>query len=170
MLRPVREEDAPVICDIYNYYVEHSAVTFEEEPLSPRKMAERIRGIAGAYPYLVWEGEEGLTGYAYASRWKERVSYRFSVELSLYLRKGFEGRGMGTALMARLLEELRAQGLHLAVSGITLPNKRSVALHEKFGFEKAAHFREAGFKLGRWQDVGYWQLCLGSPDFLPNTP
>jgi phosphinothricin acetyltransferase len=160
VIRPVREEDARVISEIYNYYILHSPATFEEEPLSPGEMAGRIGKIRAAYPFIVWEGEGGPEGYAYLSRWKERASYRYSAELSIYRRRGREGRGIGSALMARLLEEARKGPLHALVSGITLPNERSAALHEKFGFKQIARFSEIGFKDGAWYDVGYWQLLL----------
>ena len=163
MIRPVRETDAPAVSGIYQHYIEDTAITFEETPVESAEMAARIRAISAAYPYLVWEGPEGVEGYAYANKWKERASYRFSVELSIYLRKGSEGKGIGTALMEKLLGELQKTSIHAVVSWITLPNDRSVALHEKFGFEKIAHFKEIGWKFGQWQDVGCWALVLGGP-------
>jgi phosphinothricin acetyltransferase len=160
MLRPVREEDAPKIAGIYNYYIENTPITFEEEPLSPAEMVRRIRAVSAAYPWIVWEGEEGLSGYIYANRWKDRASFRYAAELSIYLRRGSEGRGIGSALMKGLLDELRNTNINALLAGITLPNPRSIALHEKFGFEKAARFKEAGWKLGEWRDLGYWELLL----------
>ena len=162
MVRHVRLEDAEAICGIYNPYITDTVITFEENPLDIPEMAERIRSIITAdYPYLVWEEKEELLGYAYVGRWKERASYRFSAEDSIYLRKDCQGKGLGSALMAALLEEIRARGtLHLLTAGITMPNDPSVALHEKFGFKKCAHFNEVGFKFNAWQDVAYWQLIL----------
>jgi phosphinothricin acetyltransferase len=160
MIRPVNAEDAAAICGIYNHYIEHTTVTFEEEPLSPAAMEGRIREISRRYPWLVWEAEGRVLGYAYAHRWHERAAYRFTAEDSLYLLPGEEGRGLGRALLERLLEELRKTELHALMSVITLPNPGSVALHEKFGFQKAAHFGEVGYKMGQWLDVGYWELIL----------
>ena len=159
MIRPVNPDDAAAICAIYNYYIENTTVTFEETPLWPDVMEERIRKISAKYPYLVWEADE-INGYAYINTWKDRSAYRFSAEVSIYLRNGFQGRGMGHKLMERLLEEVRKTDIHCLVAGIALPNERSVALHEKFGFRKIAHFEEIGCKFNKWLDVGYWELIL----------
>jgi phosphinothricin acetyltransferase len=161
MIRRVSMEDAPHIREIYNYYVEHTPVTFEERPVSLEEMENRIRSVTAKYPWFIREDEgAGLTGYAYANTWKDRPSYRYSAELSIYVRNGRQGKGIGAELMALLLEELRKTDLHALVSGITLPNERSVALHERLGFRNIACFREIGFKLGTWLDVGYWELLL----------
>jgi len=120
-------------------------------------MAARIARIARAYPYLVAEKDAAIVGYSYADHWHERCSYRLSVETTVYLAPEHTGAGLGTALYARLLEDLGAAGFHCAIGGIALPNPASVALHEKLGFERAALFREVGRKFDRWIDVGYWQ-------------
>jgi phosphinothricin acetyltransferase len=165
MIRPVKPEDADAICGIYNPYVLNTAVSFEETPVSTAEMEGRILSISARYPYLVWEEKEaGLIGYAYINQWKERVSYRFSAELSIYLKEEYHGKGIGSRLMARLLEELRGTSIHALVSGITLPNEKSVALHEKFGFKEIARFNEIGFKMNRWLDVGYWELAVPLAD------
>ena len=92
---------------------------------------------------------------AYATRWRVRHAYRFAAESTIYLSPDATGRGIGRALYADLVSRLRAQGLHTVIGGI--------ALHERLGFRKAAHFAEVGFKQDRWIDVGYWQLSLHSP-------
>jgi phosphinothricin acetyltransferase len=161
MIRPVRAEDAEAICSIYNYYVENTIHTFEEKPLQIDEMRERIRGISAKYPYLVWEDELGeVNGFAYINTWKEREAYRFSAELSVYIKEGLHGMGIGRSLMEKLLEEARKTEIHSLVSGIVLPNDASVSLHEKFGFVKIGLFREIGYKLNKWLDVGYWELIL----------
>src|SRR5690606_39143142 len=99
-------------------------------------------------------------GYAYAARWKGRCAYRYSVESTIYLDLGARRGGIGTVLYAALLERLRSRGYHAVIGGIALPNDASVRLHEQLGFRKVAHFPEVGFKLGRWVDVGYWQIIL----------
>ena len=161
MIRPVSPEDGAAICSIYNHYVENAIYTFEEQPIGIDEMRERIRSIRAKYPYLVWEDDSGeVNGYAYINTWKEREAYRFSAELSVYIKDGLHGRGMGRQLMGRLLEEVRKTEIHSLVSGIALPNESSVALHEKFGFVKIGLFREIGFKFNKWLDVGYWELIL----------
>jgi phosphinothricin acetyltransferase len=160
VLRPVNTGDARAIRDLYNYYILNTAVTFEEEAVSPGEMEERIRTVSSRYPWLVWEEDGELTGYAYAREYHERSAYRFTAEDSIYIKSGFEGRGIGKALLAALLEKLRTMDLHALMGIITIPNERSVALHEKFGFKKMGLFSEVGNKFGQWRDVGYWELFL----------
>jgi len=159
-IRPALPSDASQICAIYNPYIAHSHITFEEEPVGADTMAERIEAILPVLPWLVWEQRQEIGGYAYASRWKERASYRHSVESTIYLRRDAMGRGVGTQLYTALLEALRGRGLHAVIGGIALPNEASVALHEKLGFVKSALFHQVGRKFDRWIDVGYWQRLL----------
>jgi phosphinothricin acetyltransferase len=160
MIRPVTAADAAAICGIYNYYVDNSAISFEEEPLSVGDMEKRIRDISAAYPYLVREDNGEILGYAYVNKWKERASYRFSVEASVYLKNGLGGKGVGSDLFRRLLEEVRKTDIHAVVAGITQPNPASVGMCEKLGFKKVGIFNEIGYKQGAWHDVGYWELIL----------
>lgn len=164
VIRAATAGDAGAMAAIYNHYVLETIVTFEEEPVAPEEMARRIAEVqAAGLPWLVAE-EGGLAaGYAYATPWRSRFGYRFSVEVTVYTAPGQEGRGVGSRLYGELLPLLEAKGLHAAMGGIALPNDASVALHEKFGFQKVAHFRESGIKFGRWIDVGYWQRVLGPP-------
>ncbi|MBN1782365.1 N-acetyltransferase [bacterium] len=153
--------DAGSIRDIYNHYVIHTAVTFQEAPLSVKDIENLLEVIRTRFPFLVAEDANGITGYAYASAWKQRSAYRFAAECTIYLRPGAGGRGTGTRLYSRLFDELEKLDLHALVGCIALPNPASVALHEKYGFVKVAHFKEVGFKFGRWIDVGYWEKVLG---------
>jgi phosphinothricin acetyltransferase len=160
MIRPVTANDASALCGIYNYYIVNTVVTFEEEELSPPVMETRIRNITGKYPWFVWEENGELLGYAYAHKWHERAAYRFSAEDSIYLRHDALGRGIGRRLLGRVIAELRKTDVHALMSVITIPNEKSVTLHESFGFKKAAEFHEIGYKMNRWLDVGYWELLL----------
>jgi phosphinothricin acetyltransferase len=158
VIRAAAAEDAEVIAAIYNHYVRDTVVTFEEEPVSTADMEVRIGQIsADGLPWLVAEHDGVIQGYAYASKWKERVAYRFSVESTVYLAPGAEGRGLASALYSALFARLAECRVRAVMAGIALPNARSVALHEKFGMTKVAHFREVGFKFGQWIDVGYWE-------------
>lgn len=164
MIRDAKAEDAAAIARIYGHYIANTIITFEETHVSDEEIRARLQKVSSArLPWLVYEENGAVVGYAYASRWHERSAYRFSVETTIYLDAHQIGRGLGTALYATLLERLRAQGLHAAIGGIALPNTGSVALHEKLGFRQVAHYREVGFKLDRWIDVGYWQLLLSAP-------
>lgn len=163
-LTPIRDaipDDAPAIAAIYNHYIVNTCISFEEQAVTDADMAQRITDIrAGGLPWLVIEREGAVAGYAYATKWRVRHAYRFSVESSVYLAPGSGGQGMGSALYTALLARLADAGCHLVIGGIALPNAGSIALHEKMGFEKVAHFREVGFKFGQWLDVGYWQRTL----------
>jgi L-amino acid N-acyltransferase YncA len=162
-IRNAGSTDAAALAAIYNHYVLNTAISFEEAALSEAEMARRIAEVqAAGLPWLVIDDAGALAGYAYATRWRVRPAYRHSVETSVYLRAGSAGAGFGTLLYRALLARLREDGRHLVIGGIALPNPASVALHEKAGFEKVAHFSEVGFKLGRWHDVGYWQLILNT--------
>jgi phosphinothricin acetyltransferase len=160
MIRPVTIEDAAAVCEIYNPYIANTTITFEESPVTADQMKERIRKISAAYPWIVWEDDGGISGYAYLHAWHERQAYRFAAEDSIYIREDRLGKGMGEALLSRLLEEAQRMKLHVIMSVITVPNEQSVGLHEKFGFKKAGLFSEIGCKLGRRLDVGYWELIL----------
>jgi len=160
-VRSASAADADTLARIYNYYVANTVITFEEEAVSSELMAARVAEVQGlSLPWLVAEVEKRVIGYAYANKWKVRSAYRHSVETTIYLEHGHEGRGVGKTLYAALLPHLRARGIHTAIGGAALPNEASVALHEKLGFDHVATFREVGFKHGRWVDVAYWQLVL----------
>jgi len=169
MIRPVRAQDAEAVCRVYNHYVLHTIVSFEEEAVAPEEMARRIAGVAAAgLPWLVLEDEARLIGYAYATPWKARWGYRYAVESSVYLEASAGGKGHGSRLYAELLAELRSRPLRTVIGGIALPNEASVGLHEKLGFRKVAHFERVGWKCGRWVDVGYWQLALWEGERPPD--
>jgi phosphinothricin acetyltransferase len=162
-IRTVESSDAVGIAAIYNFYITETVVTFEEEPINGEEMGRRIEDMRStSLPWLVAEENSRVVGYAYAAPWKARVraAYRFSVEITVYLAPGNVGRGIGSLLYSRLISSLQALGVHAVIGGVALPNKASVALHEKFGFEKVAHFQQVGFKFNRWIDVAYWERIL----------
>lgn len=160
-LRDATVGDAAAIAAIYNHYVESTVISFEEAPVAADTMAARIADVQqGELPWLVALVDGKIAGYAYATKWRVRAAYRFSVESSVYIDKDSAGLGLGTALYTALIERLRLAGRHLVIGGIALPNDASVALHEKMGYTKVAHFSEVGLKFGRWIDVGYWELRI----------
>ncbi len=160
MIRHAIAADAGPIAEIYNHYIRETVITFEETPIAESEMARRITEVGARHPWLVAEQDGAVVGWAYAAPWKARASYRFSVETTVYIAPTQQRRGVGTALYAPLIAELKVLGMHSAIGGIALPNAGSVALHEKFGFTKVAHFKEVGRKFDRWVDVAYWQLFL----------
>ena len=160
-IRVASATDAGAVADIYNRYVAGSHATFETVAVSVADMTTRIADVAAAaLPWLVAETPDGIVGYAYAKRWRERSAYRHSVETSVYLDPARIGRGIGRALYVALIDALRPLSIHAVIGGVALPNDASVALHERLGFRKVAHFEQVGFKHDRWIDVGYWQLLL----------
>jgi L-amino acid N-acyltransferase YncA len=161
IIRSAAEPDAAAIASLYNYYVANTVITFEEEPVGAPDMAARILEVQRqGLPWLVAERAGDVVGYAYANRWKARSAYRHSVETTIYLAHGREGGGIGKTLYGALLANLKDLGVHAVIGGAALPNAASAALHEKLGFEHVAHFRQVGFKQGRWVDVDYWQLVF----------
>lgn len=161
MIRAATTSDATAIVEIYNHYVLHTIITFEEEAVSVTEMTQRITEVLQAgLPWFVWEEAGRVLGYAYAGKWKSRCAYRYSVESSIYLAKEATGRGLGTQLYIALIDALRSRGIHSIIGGIALPNPASVGVSEKLGFQKIGHFKEVGWKFEKWIDVGYWELIL----------
>ena len=160
MIRDVQSSDVDAVRDIYNYYIEHTVVSFEELPVTATEMRNRVQTVTEDFPWIVFVENDTVLGYAYASKWHSRCAYRSTVESTVYLAPSETVRGIGTKLYGELLDRLRQLPVHSVIGGIALPNPGSVALHEKFGFKKAAHYQEVGYKMDRWIDVGYWQLIL----------
>jgi len=160
MIRNVRIEDAKDIVDIYNYYILNTNITFEIDSLDVEEMEKRIVDKTKSNPWIVYEEDNKIVGYAYVGEWKSRVAYRFAKEISIYLDNNARGQGVGTKLMRRLLEECKNQDIHTLISIITMPNDISMSIHKRFGFEKAGYFKEVGFKGGKWLDVVYLQLMM----------
>lgn len=160
-MRAASAADADQIARIYNYYIENTVITFEETAVTAAEMSARMAEVqTAALPWLVAEADGSVVGYSYATRWKARSAYRHSVETTIYLKNGSNGRGIGKTLYSALLEILRQQGVHAVMGGAALPNAASVALHESLGFERVATFRQVGFKHDQWVDVAYWQLIF----------
>ena len=135
-IRQVAPADAAAIAEIYNHYVTQTAVTFEVEPISSAEMLVRIEETISSLPWLVFELEGALIGYAFASPRKSRCAYRYSVESTIYLRPESTGQGCGTPLYRQLIKEVGQLGFHSIIGGIALPNPSSERLHEKLGFKR----------------------------------
>jgi len=145
-IRSAHPADAAAIAAIYNHYVSTTTITFEEAEVAIDDMANRItKVISSKLPWLVLEQDGKILGYAYASKWKERSAYRFSVESSIYLHQEVRGKGFARKLYEHLFNLLRQSGVHLVIGGVALP---------------VGAFKEVGRKFGRWIDVSYWQLRL----------
>ena len=162
--------DAAAAAEIYRPAVEGSIISFELEPPTAAEMATRLRGVLALMPWLACEVDGQVVGYAYAGRHRERAAYRFCVDLAVYVREGWRGRGVGRALYGSLLPLLRLQGYRAAHAGISLPNAASVGLHEAIGMRPVGIYPKAGWKLGAWHDVGWWQLELLPREGEPPEP
>ena len=160
MIREATPRDARAIVEIYNEYIERGVETFETEPLSEEEMRARVVAIAADYPYLVYEEGGEVIGYCYAHEWKERAAYSKTLETTVYLHPAFKRQGIGNALMRALIEECRKSGFHALIACITDDNKGSIALHEQLGFRQVSHFKEVGYKFGRWLGVVDYELLL----------
>lgn len=159
--------DAPFIQDIYRYYVENTAITFEFEVPSVEEFQGRIEKTLERYPYLVAEEDGEVIGYAYAGIFYDRRAYDWSAEMSVYVRNGIHGKGVGTALYEKLEELLRKQHIVNLFACITHPNEESEAFHQARGYEKNAHFENCGYKLGRWWDIVWMQKVIAPNEEAP---
>lgn len=157
-IRIAKMSDAEQISEIYNFYIQETHHTFETEPINVSEMQNHIGEIVKNYPFLVAEENDEIFGFAYATKYKSRQAYRHSVGVSVYVKHDQKQKGIGKLLYRELLKNLSKTDVHAIIAGIALPNDASIRLHERFGFEKVAHFREVGFKFGKWIDVGYWEL------------
>lgn len=161
MIRPATIADAAAIAAIYNHYVETTTITFEEQAVQVDEMARRIQDVGARLPWYVFERDGSVIGYAYATPWRARSAYRFSVESTVYVSPDFPRQRIGSRLYNALIDDLRTRDIHVILGGIAQPNTASVSLHESLGFEKVAHFKRVGRKFGQWVDVAYWELQLG---------
>jgi phosphinothricin acetyltransferase len=159
-IRFARPSDAAGILAIYAPYCETSPISFEIVAPTVDQMAERIRTVLGQYPWLVCEVDDEIAGYVYATRIRERAAYRWAVEVAVYVAKQHHRRRVAQALYSALFSILREQNYYKAYAGITLPNAGSIRLHEAVGFRPVGTFLGIGYKLGKWLDVGWWQLDL----------
>ena len=164
------EVDAPGILDIYAPVVRDTHISFEFEPPSLAEMAQRILATSERYAWLVCADGEEILGYSYASGFRSRPGYQWTVETTVYVSESHARKGVGRALYTSLLECLRVQGYFKALAVIALPNEPSIALHESFGFKRIGDFDVVGYKDDKWHDSSWWQLQLIEPAPNPRPP
>lgn len=161
MIRNVRLSDAKRIAEIYNPYIKDTIITFEEELVTERDIAERIENIvAKKFPYIVYEENGCVVGYAYLNNWRSRSAYDITLETSVYVDERAQAKGLGTILYTELISRAREINVHSLIGVISLPNPISQKLHKKFNFELVGNFRESGLKFNKLIDVEFWQLIL----------
>jgi L-amino acid N-acyltransferase YncA len=159
--------DAAAIAGIYRPYVTDAATSFELDPPDAGEMTRRMAALAAFAPWLVYAEAQDVVGYAYASPHRDRAAYRWSVDVTVYIRGDRHRRGIGRALYRTLFPLLALQGFRVAHAGITLPNAGSVGLHESLGFTPVGVYPAVGWKQGSWHDVGWWRRPLAD---LPPAP
>lgn len=162
-IRTATIKDAARILEIYVPFVKDTSVSFETEIPSLQEMQNRISETTEKFPWLIFEQNGIIAGYAYAGPHRSRCAYAWSVEATVYLDPKFHGQGIGRKLYTKLFEILKQQGAVNVFAGITLPNEASVGIHETMGFKKIGQFEDIGFKLGKWWDTGWFQLKLQKP-------
>ena len=170
LIRAATVEDAVAIAAIYRPFVEDSRSSFEEVAPDAAEVARRIAGGEIDYPWLVAEIDGVVVGYSSSTAFRQRSAYRWAVETGVYVAPEAQRRGVARALGARLIDALTARGFVTAVAGITLPNGASVALHEALGYVQVGQIVGAGYKLGAWADIGYWQRDLAERCNPPGEP
>jgi phosphinothricin acetyltransferase len=169
-VRPATTADAEACAAIYAPYVIDTAISFENDPPSVAEMADRITDRLRSHAWLVLEDDDRVVGYAYGGPFKQRLAYRWSCEVSVYLERGRRRTGGGRALYTELLDRLAERGFRIACAGMTLPNEASVGLHRAMGFEPVGTYRRIGWKHGQWHDVAWTQRAIGPTDEPPAEP
>jgi L-amino acid N-acyltransferase len=162
-LRDATAADLPAIRAIFNHWIEHSTASFRIAPDTEEQSRAWFEGRGPEHPVLVAEENGEVTGWASLNPHKHTGGYRHTVELSVYLHPESLGRGLGRRLVAELLDRAREAGHHAVLGGVCTEQAASMRLHEALGFTKVAHFREVGFKFGRWLDVAYFEKLLEPP-------
>ena len=154
------EKDAEEILGIYAPYIEETAITFEYEVPSLPEFSERIADIMKKYPWIIYEEEGKILGYAYGGPEYTRAAYQWTVETSVYLAKEARGKGIGTALYEKILDILKKQNFCVCYVLINDDNEASIKLHEKLGFKQNGYRKNCGYKFGKWHSVVFFEKQL----------
>lgn len=160
-----RERHGDAIRDIFNDAILHSTALYEYQPRTAQRIDEWFAAKAqGGFPVLGIEDDDGsLAGFGSYGAFRAFPAYKYTVEHSVYVHRSHRGRGIGRALMTQLIAAARDQQYHVLVGAIDMDNQASIALHDSLGFTHAGTVHQAGFKFGRWLDVGFYQLTLATP-------
>lgn len=159
-LRPATSADAARCAEIYAPYVTDNWVSFELDPPDAAEMARRIENYGASHGWLVAEVDGKIAGYAYGSPHRTREAYATSADVAVYLDAAFARAGIGRRLYEALFPVLKHRNVHAIFAGIALPNDASIGLHQAMGFTPIGIYRQVGWKMGAWRDVGWWQRLL----------
>jgi L-amino acid N-acyltransferase YncA len=169
-IRLARESDAESILAIYAPYIQNTSYTFETEVPTVEEFSKRIGSYLVNWPWLVCESGGKIAGYAYCGKHRERIAYQWCTESSVYIHDDFQRMGVAKALYTAIIELVKLQGYRNLYAVINLPNDRSVLFHEQMGFQYFATYKNVGYKLGRWKNVGWWELQLNEYTMEPEPP
>jgi phosphinothricin acetyltransferase len=160
-IRKATSDDALAICNIMNYYIENTVITFETVPVSETEAKQRINETLNS-GYLIYVGEISgkIIGFYCTYPRNKYSACKTTMEESIFLDRAETGKGYGTQLFEHLLKHIDKSATHVLMASICIPNEGSIRLHEKFGFKQVSHLREIGRKFDQWQDVGHWQLIF----------
>lgn len=170
LIRSAGLADAAAIARVYAPFVEQSRASFEEVAPDADEIGQRLAGGVIRYPWFVAEIDEAVVGFTSSTAFRQRSAYRWAVETGVYVSQELQRRGVARALMQRQIAELSRRGFVTAIASITLPNTASVGFHEALGYTNVGLIRGAGFKLGQWADIGYWQRDLSERLAPPPEP
>lgn len=164
IIRPAAEADLPQLLDIYNHVILNTTAVYQYTPqtLEMRRTWYDAKQKDG---HPVFAAEEGgkIVGFSSYGPFRAWAAYKYTVENSVYVSEDKRGKGIGKLLLQPLIEAAGRQGLHAIIAGIDASNASSIRLHQSFGFEEVAHFRQVGYKFGRWLDLKFLQLLLEGP-------
>lgn len=169
-IRLATQDDSGSILQIYEPYIINTVITFECKVPTITEFRERMANIQSYYPWLICEVNNHIVGYAYASRFREKEAYKWSVDFSVYIIPEYHRRNIGKALYFALSKLLKLQGFYNAYAGVTLPNIKSESLHESFGFKAIGVYHNVGYKFGSWHDVKWYELKIQEHIQLPVKP
>lgn len=169
-IRVATTKDGEAILEIYKWYIENTAITFETEVPSVEAFEQRIENTLTRFPWLVCEIDGVVAGYAYASKHRERAAYQWSADLSVYVNEKYHRRHIAKALYMVLEHILKLQGYYTAFAGVTTPNPKSEAFHAAYGFDTVGVFENVGYKLGQWRGVKWFKYTLTDYQKEPTAP
>ena len=169
-IRLITESDAEEVLNVYKYYVDNTVVSFEYEAPTPEEYLQRIRTNTDKYPWLVCLHKDRIIGFAYASTHRYRTAYQWSPESTVYFAPDFHAKGLGRIIYETLFLLLKLQGYYNVFAGITLPNEKSVGLHQALGFKEVGIFKNIGYKHGHWHHTQWFQLDLAEHILNPAAP
>lgn len=159
-IRLAKLSDAESILRIYTPYIKDTAITFEMSIPTIEEFSSRIESISKQYPYLVYQIDDEIIGYAYASKHRERAAYCYAVDVSVYVLTQYHGSGAAYKLYDCLFKILKEPGYYNAYAGYTIPNEKSKYFHQKFGFTPVGIYHKVGYKLGKWHDVAWLEKTI----------